>query len=170
MARLDFDFLAAKRPVSRLGLALLVTGAGALAWSALAWQQARDRQAGLARQLAALEAPASRPVARTRPADQSATETRARLAAQLRYRWQPAFEALSAAHDSTVALTALDANQARARIRLTAETRTFDHALAWIARLQAQPAVRRVVLVQHQILADADQSPMQVVVDLEFAP
>lgn len=170
MARLDFDFHATKRPFSRPGLVLLLAGAVAFVWSAIAWQHARDRQAGLAHQLAALETPAPRPVARARPEDQTARDARARLVAQLQYRWQPAFDALSAAHGASVALTALEANQARARIRLTAETRRFDQALAWIARLQAQPGVRRVTLVQHEVQADAEQTPVQVVVDVEFAP
>lgn len=170
MARLDFDFHVAKQSVSRLGLALLLAGLSALGWSLVTWQQARDRAAGLALQLAAAEPAVNRPAPRPKPADEAARDARARLAAQLAFRWQPAFDALAAAHDRTIALTALDANQARARIRLTAETRTLEHALAWIARLQAQSAVRRATLVQHERLTDAEHKPMQVVVDVEFAP
>lgn len=172
MARLDFDFHTAAARPSVLGVILAVAGVAALAWSANVWQAARDREAGLDLQIAALEdtvqnaRPRSAP--RAAPATVAAQGTQARIAAQLAWRWQPAFDALTAARDARIALLALDANQAKARLKLTAEARTLADAVAWIENLQAQPGIKRAALIQHERRADADQQPVRFVVDVEL--
>ncbi|MEW6120843.1 MAG: hypothetical protein AB1593_12225 [Pseudomonadota bacterium] len=166
MARLDFDFHAAPARPSVVGLVLALAGAAALAWSVHIWQAARDREAGLDLQIAALENVRPASTRRAEPANVAAQETQARIAAQLAWRWQPAFDALSGARDRRIALVALDANQAKARLKLTAEARTLADAVAWIERLQAQPGVSRAALIQHELQADADQQPVRFVVDV----
>lgn len=168
MARLDFDFHTAPARPALSGLVLVLVGTAALAWSVLAWQAARDTEAGLALQIAALEKtrPASTP--RATPARLAAQETQTRIAAQLAWRWQPAFDALAAAQDKTIALVAFDASQAKAQLKLTAEARTLEDALAWIERLQQQPGVKRAVLVQHEIRTDAEQQPVRFAVNVEM--
>lgn len=166
MARLDFDFHAAPVRPSAAGLVLALAGAAALAWSMHAWEAARDREAGLDLQIASLEnvRPASAP--RAEPANVASQETQARIAAQLAWRWQPAFDALAGARDKRIALVALDANQAKAHLKLTAEARTLEDAVAWIERLQGQPGVKSAALTQHEFQADADQRPVRFIVDV----
>lgn len=169
MARLDFDFHASGPRRSLFGVLLALAGAAAFAWSAQAWQAARDAQAGLELRIAALDT-AARPVAATRlsPATQAGEAARQRVSAQLAYRWQPAFSALAGARDKRIALLALDAVQAKSQIKLVAEARTLEDVLAWIGRLQRQPGVKRAVLVQHDVQADAESQPVRVVVHVEL--
>lgn len=168
MARFDFDFHAAPARPPLAGLALALAGAVLLAWSVHAWQTARDKEAGLALQIAALEKARPAAARAAPPADLAAQQTRARIAAQLAWRWQPAFDALAAAQDKTVALVALDASHAKAQLKLTAEARVLEDALAWIERLQQQPGIKRVTLVQHEIQVDVDQQPVRFVVNVEL--
>ncbi|MCA1925906.1 MAG: hypothetical protein LDL16_06480, partial [Thiobacillus sp.] len=102
------------------------------------------------------------------PADAAARAAQARIAAQLAFSWQPAFDALAAAQDKRIALVALDASQAKSRMRLTAEARALEDAVAWIARLQTEAGVRSATLVQHEILTDSQERPVRFVVNLEL--
>jgi hypothetical protein len=169
MARLDFDFHAAPARPKASGLALLLVGAAALAWSAHAWQAARDAEAGLDLRIAALENVRPAVAPRRAPADAAAQAARAQTAAQLAWRWQPAFAALAATHNARIALVSLDASQARSQLKLVAEARTLDDAIAWIGRLQEQPGVRRAALVQHEVRADSAGQPLRFVVQVELA-
>lgn len=168
MTRLDFDFHTAPRRPNAIGIVLALAGAAALAWSAYAWQAARDTAAGLDRQIAALRD--VRPAVRSRPAPgtDAARATRTRIAAWLAYRWQPALDALAATRDKTVALVALDADQAKSQLRLTAESRDLEHAVAWIERLQQQPGVRRATLVQHEVRSEAGTQVVRYLVHVEL--
>ncbi|MFN3716934.1 MAG: hypothetical protein ACK4R8_09455 [Thiobacillus sp.] len=168
MARLDFDFHDRPRRASPAGLALSLAGALALAWSVQSWQAVRDARTGLAMQIADMQT--ARPVAASRstPADAAARAAQARIAAQLAFSWQPAFDALAAAQDKRIALVALDASQAKSRMRLTAEARALEDAVAWIARLQTEAGVRSATLVQHEILTDSQERPVRFVVNLEL--
>ena len=152
-----------------LGIALALAGATALAWAWMNLQTARDTEAGLAMQIAALEKSQSRPTAK--PAthtDDVAQNTRAYVSAQLAYSWQPAFDALAAARSSKVALVSLDAVQSSARLKLVAEARQLKDAIAYIEALQQQPGVRRVELLQHEVQADDAQKPLRVTLLVEL--
>ncbi|HEY9145831.1 MAG TPA: hypothetical protein VIN36_04030 [Thiobacillus sp.] len=171
MARLDFDFHA--RP-SRPGLPsilLAMAGVAAVAWSWTNLQAARATEAGLAMRVAALEQRPAHPAAKPAShADDVARATRARVAAQLGYSWQPAFEALAAAHSSKIALVSIDAVQAKSQLKLVAEARQLADAIAYIDALQQQPGVRRVELLQHEVQADDAQKPLHVSILVELRP
>jgi len=171
MARLDFDFHA--QP-SRPGLPVIVlalAGVAAMAWSWTNLQAARATEAGLAMRIAALEQRPAHPAAKPAShADDVARVTRARVAAQLGYSWQPAFEALAAAHSSKIALVSIDAVQAKSQLKLVAEARQLADAIAYIDALQQQPGVRRVELLQHEVQADDAQKPLRVSILVELHP
>ena len=168
MARLDFDFhLRPSRP-GKMGIALALAGAVALGWAWTNLQAARATEAGLAMQIAALEQ--ARPAVASRPAvraDTPAQTAQARVKAQLAYSWQPAFDALTAAHSSKIALLALDAVQAKSQIKLTAEARTLSDAVEFIEALQQQPGISRVALTQHEVQADDPEKPLRFALLLE---
>ena len=168
MARLDFDFHTAPSRPKALGLTLLLAGAAALAWSAHAWQAARDAEAGLDLRIAALENVRPTTAPRAAPADAAAQAARAQVASQLAWRWQPAFAALASTRTARIALVSLDASQAKSQLKLVAEARTLGDAIAWIGRLQQQPGVRRAALVQHEVRADSAEQPLRFVVQVEL--
>ena len=169
MARLDFDFHAQPSRPGMPAILLALAGVAAMAWSWTNLQTARATEAGLAMRVAALEQrpahPAAKPVSH---ADDVARATRARVASQLDYSWQPAFEALAAAHSSKIALVSIDAVQAKSQLKLVAEARQLADAIAYIDALQQQPGVRRVELLQHEVQADDAQKPLRVSILVEL--
>ena len=171
MARLDFDFHAQPPRPGVLAIGLALAGVTAVVWSWMNLQAVRATEAGLAMRIAALQQSPTHPVVKpaTR-ADDAARGTRARVAAQLAYSWQPAFDALAAAHSGKIALVSLDAVQANAKLRLVAEARQLADAIAYINVLQQQPGIRRVELLQHEVQADDAQKPLRVNILVELRP
>jgi len=169
MARLDFDFHARPSRPGKLAVALVLAGVIALAWSWTNLQAARATEAGLAMRIAALERTPTHPAVKPAThADDAARATRARVATQLDYSWQPAFAALAAARSGKVALVSLDAVQAKSQLKLVAEVRQLADAIAYIDALQQQPGVRRVELLQHEVQADDAQKPLRVSILVEL--
>lgn len=169
MARLDFDFHARASRPSRWAVALLLVGAGALIWTLTAWQQARVTVAGQAMRLAAYESTPA--VADRRPAtrgEDATLKSQTEIAAQLRFSWQPAFEALDNAHTPAIALVSLDANQAKAQLKLVAEAKQLADAIAFLNALDTQPGIARAELLQHELQKDAAQKPVRFTVVVEL--
>ena len=169
MAQIDFDFHARPSRPGKLGISLALAGAAALAWAWTNLQAAHTTEAGLAAQIVALEQarprPAAKPVSR---AGDAAQTTRARIAAQLAYSWQPAFDALAATRSGKIALVSLDAVQAKAQLKLVAEARQLADAIEFIEALQQQPGIRRAALIQHEVQADDPQKPVRFNILLEL--
>lgn len=167
MARLDFDFHARPARPGKLAAALLLAGVAASAWVWSNLQAAHARHDDLSAQIATLEAAKQRTVAK--PAARTETTAYSRIAAQLDFTWQPAFDALAATHSNKIALVSLDAIQAKAQLKLTAEARQLADAIAFIEALQQQPGVKRATLIQHEVQADADQKPVRfdILVELD---
>lgn len=169
MARLDFDFHNRPARPGKLGIVLALVGMAALVWAWSNLQAARATEAGVSMRIAALEQARPRATAKpVAPADSPARVQQARIAAQLTYSWQPAFDAMATAQSSKIALLSLDATQAKSQLKLTAEARTLADAIAYIDALQQQPGVKRATLVQHEIQADADQQPVRFNILLEL--
>jgi len=169
VARLDFDFHPPARRPGTLGLGVLVVGRVAAIWVWTNWQTARASVAGLNVQLAAMEQ--KRPAAAPRPrvrTDEGARSSQARIASQLSYAWQPAFEALAAARSNSIALVSLDAVQAKSQVNLVAEARQLADAVTFIDALQQQPGVIRAALLQHEMQADNAQKPVRFTVQIHL--
>lgn len=158
MARLDFDFHARPARPGRLGIALALAGVVALGWMWNTLQAARATGAGLALQIAAIEQ--GKPPPATQPATQR-DDTQSRIATQLAYSWQPAFDALAAARSKKIALVSLDAVQAKSQLKLVAEARRLADAVDFIDALRQQPGVKRAVLIRHEVLLDDAQQPVR---------
>jgi nitrate reductase NapAB chaperone NapD len=158
MARPEFDFHARPARASKFGIVLALAAAVALGlgWSRL--QAARANGAGIVLQIATLEQDKPRPAARpTTHRD----DTQARIASQLAYSWQPAFDALAAARSKKIALVSLDAVQAKSQLNLVAEARRLGDAVDFIDALRQQPGVKRAVLIQHEVMLDDAQQPVR---------
>lgn len=170
MPRLDFDFHARASRPARLGAALALVGVVALGWALSNMQASRATEAGLAAQISAI-GQAARPHLAAKPvthADEVGQVTRSRVAAQLAYSWQPAFDALAATRSGKIALVSLEAVQAKAQLKLVAEARQLSDAVAFIDALQQQPGVKRVGLTQHEIRTDDPQKPVRVNILVEL--
>ena len=162
MARLDFDFHARPARPGKPGIVLALAGVAALGWALSNLQAARAAEAGLALQIAALERARPRPAVTPATQTETAAQTaQTRIAAQLAYSWQPAFDALAVARSSKVALVSLDAVQAKAQLKLVAEARQLADAVKFIEALQQQPGIRRAALTQHEVQADDAQKPVR---------
>jgi hypothetical protein len=166
MARLEFNFHTRSARPGKLGIALALAGAVALGWAWNALQTARATEAGLTLQMAALEQ--EKPRATSKPTGRLDDGTQARIAAQLAYSWQPAFDALDAARSKKIALVSLEAVQARSQLRLVAEARQLADAVDFIEALQQQPAVKRAALIQHEVLYDEAQQPVRFSILVEL--
>lgn len=75
---------------------------------------------------------------------------------QLNLPWRELFEAVRAATPGSVALLALEPDAKRRTLRITAEARTSDDMLAYVARMQEQSWFGSVMLSRHEI---AEQDP-----------
>ena len=166
MARLEFNFHARSARPSKVGIALALAGVVALVWAGNALQAVRATEAGLTLRIAALEQEKPRPTAQ--PATRRDDDTQARIATQLAYSWQPAFDALAAARSKKIALVSLEAAQAKSQLRLIAEARQLADAVDFIEALQQQSAVKRAVLIQHEVLYDDAQQPVRFSILVEL--
>lgn len=166
MARLDFDFHARPARPGIFSLVLVLAGVVAAGGSWHAWQTVRDAQAGLARQIAALEQTRPRKVAK--PATRG-DEVRQRIAAQLAYAWQPTFDTLVAARSNKIALVSLDAVQAKSQVKLVAEARQLADAVEFVDALQQQPGVKRAALFQHEVQSAQKEHPVRFTVIVELS-
>lgn len=167
MARLDFDFHAT--PARMPGFVLLALGLAALVWAGANWRAAQATVDGLNLRIAALEQ--TRAVAPPPPANAEETATLATqhaIAAQLRYAWQPAFEAVSGALTPRIALLALEGSQAKSQLRLTAEARELADAVSFIDTLAQQAGVCRAELLQHELQAGNPEKPVRFSVLVEL--
>jgi hypothetical protein len=167
--RLDFDFHARPSRPNRLGVALALAGIVAMGWAWTNLQAARASEAGVALQIAALEQVRPQPVAQSlNHADDATQAARARIAAQLAYSWQPAFDALAAARSGKIALVSFDAVQAKSQLKLVAEVRHLADAIAFVEGLQQQAGVKRAELTQHETQTDSDSLPVRVNIRVEL--
>ncbi|MHB1215778.1 MAG: hypothetical protein ACYCY9_12405 [Thiobacillus sp.] len=171
MARLDFDFHAQPARPGTPGIALALAGVAAVIWAWSALHAARATEAGLAVQIAAVEQARPHPAAKpATPSDDAAHAAQMRIAAQLEYSWQPAFDALAVARSRKVALISLDAIQAKSQLKLVGEARQLADAVHFIEVLQQQPGIRRAALTQHEIQAADPQHPVRFNILVELGP
>lgn len=167
MARLDLDFASAPRHFSVLGIVLLLLGSLALLAAANAWWQARSEATHLSQAIGKLQQQ-PQPTRATTRSDTAARSAHDHIAAQLKARWQPAFEAINAARSDKIALLSFDASQAKHQLKLIAEARRLADAVAFVEALQQQPDTVRAALTQHEIREDSNEKPVRFHVTLEW--
>ena len=170
MPGLEFNFHESRSAARSFGIALLLVGLTATAWSWMSLQAAQASQAGLALQLAELKRVQSRSaILPPAPTNDAAAAAQSRMTAQLTYAWQPAFEALAAASNPRVALVSFEAHQAKSQIRLVAEARQLADAIDYIDVLQQQNGVKRATLTQHERQDKSVEHPVRFTVLLELS-
>jgi Tfp pilus assembly protein PilN len=165
--RIDVDFLRKARRRQPLGLALLAAGALAAAGAGVFWSTAWSAQATQARTLADMEqrdaeqaSKASRPVALS-ASEQARKRAIQRVSASLQTPWSDLLAALETAPRDNVALLAIEPSVARQQVRLTAEARDPESMIDYLTSLQADARLSQVVLVSHQVQAQAPGKPVR---------
>jgi Tfp pilus assembly protein PilN len=170
MRRLQIDF--APRGVRRtlfhltpsvwagLSLGLVVCLAAlVLAWQLLQQQRVREaRQQRVRAHQAALAAPVAPPPAIAIAPEQAAAVNAAIM--KLNLPWRDLQDAVAAATPGTVALLALEPDEKKHVLKLSAETRSSDDMIAYIEALKEQEFFSDVLLTKHEI---SDQDPNKAI-------
>jgi Tfp pilus assembly protein PilN len=166
MRRLQIDFaprglrrtLFHLTPVVWAGLVLgliLCLAALAGAWQLLQQQRAGEARTRRFREHQAVLAKPAEPVAKIAiPAEQAAAVNAAIL--KLNLPWRDLQDAVAAATPATVALLALEPDEKKHLLKVSAETRNSDDMIAYIEALKEQEFFSDVLLTKHEI---SDQDP-----------
>jgi Fimbrial assembly protein (PilN) len=170
MRRVALDFQPRRRRVwlGWLLLALSAVAAGQLVMEFRALQAEVALAEGRAARLAARVD--GRDAERPRSAQGLAEElVRARaVTRQLTLPWGDVFDAVESAAAANVALIALQPDGTQDTVRITAETRNLDDALAFVRRLKATRRLSGVHLASHQVREQDAQRPVRFVVMAGF--
>jgi Tfp pilus assembly protein PilN len=165
--RLRLEFASAATQPSRLGIAMLIAGVALVGGIAVAIAQ---QWAGNARQrdtLAALQArrvSAADGAKRSTPTDPGEiARVRAvrQVSRNLATPWADVLESLESAPNQSVALLSVEPSAAKRSIRITAEARSAQDMLDYLAALQRDSRLSGVVLVSHQVQARAPGTPLR---------
>jgi Tfp pilus assembly protein PilN len=134
---------------------LLCVGAALGGWTLAEQRQERERQLRHLRERVA--AMSARPVEAARtviPPEQAAFVNGAVM--QLNLPWRELQDAVAAATPRGVALVAMEPDPRKQVLKITAETKTSDEMVAYVAELKQQESFSGVILTRHEI---NDQDP-----------
>lgn len=165
--RLEIDFAHRPGRAAPLGTALLVVGAMAAAGGALVWHNAWATHAGRVASLSALRSQQANAAAAAlravplQPADVAHDRAAVEVARSLQTPWSDLLAALEAPPHDAVALLLVEPSSSHQSVRLTAEARHASAMLDYVAGLQGDARLSRVVLVSHQIQLQSPGMPVR---------
>ena len=166
LRRMRLDFAATDSGASWSGILALLLGVAMAVQMIIHYQELLDRAARLEAQLGTLSAP-------RRAGDAGAREARKQgeaiaraneVAHGLARRWDRVFLAIESASAPDVALLAIEPDPRKGLVRLTAEAKGKNAMLDYVDRLQAAQPLQRVMLEQHEVLAEVPEKPVRFVV------
>jgi Tfp pilus assembly protein PilN len=171
--RLRIDFAPGARRGPRAGRWLLATGLALLALVAAECTRLLAEHARAAASLQATEArraAAQAPAPTTRPEARQVAMMRAtrQVESDLATPWSALLSALGSTSARDVALLGVEPSAAKRSVRLTVEARDADAMLAYLAELQRDGRLSSVVLVSHQLQAQAPGSPIRFQVQAQW--
>lgn len=165
--RLRLEFAPNARQVSWPGVMLLLVSAVLLVAAAVQLASALADSARVAETLAAVDArsrssakAATRPVA-PHPSEAARTRALRQVAQNLTTPWADLLDSLESVPIQSVAVLSIEPSVAKRNIRLTAEARNARDMLAYLGALQREPRLSSVVLVSHQVQAQAPGAPLR---------
>ncbi len=170
--RLDFAPPSLRRTLFQAPLLSRALGIASLGWCALALVQVldyREAREEVDAQLAALRARAGAPVVavvapRVLVGEQEALAVNAAIA-QLNLPWRALHDAVRAGTPPNVALLALEPDAKKRVLRITAEARTSEDMLAYVAALGREEWFGSVTLVRHEVLEQDPNRPLRFQLD-----
>jgi len=87
---------------------------------------------------------------------------------QLNLPWRDLVEAVQAATPSNVALLALEPDAKRRSLRITAEAKSSDDMLAYVAKMEEQGWFGAVALVRHEIAEQEPNRPLRFQISAQW--
>ena len=174
MRALRLDYVAG-RVASRAGPVFLVAGVLLAALALLEHRAVREELTAQQSRLAEIRTsgkPAAAGAPRSAGDVQAAAQDvkAAQLALQrLSLRWDQLFGALESAQVSGVALLAIEPDAGKSMVKLSAEARSADDMLDYVARLQAADGLADVMLASHQIKQGDPLQPLRFAVVAAWA-
>jgi uncharacterized membrane protein YccC len=170
--RLQLDFVASRTHGGVAGAVLVVAGAICLGLVLLQLRTLSSQHQGLELRRAALE--------RQRRSSAEPLATVAGLGAQnvdktlreLATPWSQLLaelESASSDNHGSVALLAIEPDHSKHRVRLTAEARTLELALAYVQRLQATQVLRYPMLDSHEFRKDDQDHPVRFQISADWS-
>lgn len=170
LRRLRLDFAARESGASWPGIAALLLGLAAAGVAVALYQEQLDQVVRLEAELGALGA-LRRGDAGGAPGAgrQGDAIVRANtVARELGRRWDRVFLAIESAKAPDVALLAIEPDARKGLVRITAEAKGKNEMLDYVGRLQAAQPLRRVMLVQHEVLSETPEKPVRFAVSAEW--
>lgn len=170
--RLDFAPPSLRRTLFRAPLLSRVLAIASLALCGVALVQVldyREAREEVDAQLAALRARAGAPVPvvappRAQVGEQEAQAVNAAIS-QLNLPWRALHDAVRAGTPSTIALLALEPDARKRVLRITAEARTSEDMLAYVAALGRADWFGAVTLVRHEVAEQDPNRPLRFQLD-----
>lgn len=177
MNRLHIDFAAPglRRTVFHTGplgwtlalaALLLCAGAAVLGWRLLEQKELDQQRLALARaRTAAVAVPVASPVVRI--SEQQAAAVNGGIM-QLNLPWRALRDAIAAGTPPGIALLALEPDARKHTMRITAEAKTSDEMVGYVALLKQQELFRNVALARHEINELDPNRPLRFQLDAEW--
>ncbi len=169
--RLQLEFAPNARRVTWLGVAILIAGVGVLGFSGMQLAKVLATRAHQANTLAALDARRGAALAfaaanakratSTDPAELARTRAVRLVAQNLVTPWADLLASLESAPNKSVALLSVEPSVSKHSLRLTAEARNAQDMLGYLSALQRDNRLSSVVLVSHQVQAQAPGTPVR---------
>lgn len=127
--------------------------------------ESREHGADLQQRIDALNARLHKPVAKV-PREQAAELNR--ITRHLNTPWATIFEVLERRTPQNVALLAIEPDASRQTVRLTAEARALEDLMHCAESLRADPAVRRILLIEHETNERDPTRPVRLTLELSL--
>ena len=174
--RIDFAPASLARTLHRTPLAAWLLAAFALLLclgAAAAGASLMERQRSHERQLAALQAraavPVAAPVADAAPISEPQATAVNGAVMQLNLPWRALQDAVAAATPAGVALLALEPDAKKRTLRISAEARTSDEMIDYVARLKREELFSDVALTHHEINDQDPNRPIRFELDAAWS-
>lgn len=174
--RIDFAPPGLARTLYRTPLAAWLLAAFALLLcvaAAVAGADLMARQRDHERQLAALKArsivPAAAPVASAAPISEPQAAAVNGAVMQLNLPWRALQDAVASATPAGVALLALEPDARKRMLRISAEARTSDEMIGYVARLKREELFSDVALTHHEINHQDPNRPIRFELDASWS-
>ena len=169
--RLELDFVGPRSHAGPLGVVIAALGALCLV-GVLAQQHAlADQRAGLELRRAALAGAQHRGLNADSVAGLSAQNTE-KTVRELATPWSQLLAELETASGDTsgnVAVLAIEPDHAKHRVRVTAEARTLELALAYVQRLRKTAVLHYPMLDNHELKVDDKDHPVRFQISADWS-
>ena len=163
--QLQLEFAPGSRRAPWSGRILLLAGLASLGFGIAQWSDLWLSQSRMAAELTGLQersAGSTRPVvAKADPKQVASTKALRQVTSTLMTPWASLLTSLGAAPTGAVALLSVEPSVNKHSVRLTAEARDLQGMLDYLGALQRDERLSAVVLVAHQVQAQAPGTPVR---------